>query len=117
MIYILKNDKSYTINPENGYGNGTGMQFKRGLFLFDTENTKENYYIRKDSNSIEIDADLFKTKENLIFNNKTQAEIVFMKMKIIEMQNNGFNFFMNNTFEKFKNEYDQLIQKYPEYAI
>jgi len=117
MLYILKSDKTYTIKPESGYGNGSGIQFKRGLFLFDTENTKENYYIRKDSNRIEIDSDLFNIKENLIFNNKIQAEIVFMKMKIVEMQNNGFNFFMPTTFEKFKNEYDQLIQKYPEYAI
>ena len=115
MLYILFSDSTVNLQPENGYGSGTTMQFKQGLFLFDTDETKSNYWER--DNSIEIDSTRYRIKDNLKFKSRKRAEIIYLRMKIDEMKENGMSFFFPTKFNKLIKNFEKLIEENPEYAI
>ena len=93
------------------------MSFQKGWFLFDTDNTDKNYWENKDSNQIDIDSTRYSTQSHLIQSNRTKAEIMFYQLKLDEMKDNGFEFFMPFTFKRYKEETKRLIAEYPEYTI
>lgn len=115
MIYILFNNKSYNIQPEISYGGGAGMPFKYGHFIFDTENTDQNFWERE--NQIEIDSERFNINKKLVFKNEKRATIVYLRLKIDEMEKNSMSFFMPSRYEKLKKEFKQMVEDYPEYVL
>lgn len=115
MVYILQSDKSINYSPENSYGGGVAMPFKIGWFMFDTQNTNQSFWERDEY--IEIDSERYRINKSLQFNNQIRAEIVFLRLKIQEMEKNSMSFFMPTRYEKVKQHYKQLVEKYPEYTI
>lgn len=114
MLYILKSNKSRNIAPEVQYGSGN-MSFPIGLFLFDTNTTKESY--RASSDWIEIDSERYYINKDLKFENPIRAEIIFLRLKIKELEMCSFNFFMPKSFQKYINKYKNLTNEYPEYTL
>jgi len=117
MIFILNSQRTYSKRPEIDYAGGTSMQFKVGYFLFDTENTNLNHYYSKESNSLEVDSEKYIVKPQFIFTNAVRAEISYLRLKIDEMEENGFGFFNPLTFETTKSKLESLIKDYPEHTI
>lgn len=117
MFYILTSQDTYSIKPENGYGNGTTIQFRKGLFIFNTEKTDDIFLVNNDTHQIEIAGEKFSFKDNLVFTNITKAEIYFIKLKIDEMDRNGFNYFMPKSYQNYINRFKELVSEYPEYSI
>lgn len=115
MIYIIYNPKIYNISPEIDYGGGITMQFKKGYFLFDENDTSSSFYTSGEM--IYIDGDDFSIDKNLIFNNKVRAEIRFLQLKLIEMKESSFDFFLPKTFSKHLNRFESLMTDYPEWTI
>jgi hypothetical protein len=115
MIYLLFSDETISLTPENGYGGGITMPFKRGLFLFDTEKTDINFWEREDY--IELDGHRYRINKSLIFKNIKKAEIVFLRLKIDEMSKNSMKFFFPNKYDKLLKEFNRKVEENPEYAI
>ena len=49
--------------------------------------------------------------------NEYKIQAIFLKLKIKEMQNNSFNFFMPNSYKVYVDNYNKLVDDYPEYLI
>ncbi len=113
MFYILKSEHTYNKSPEISYGSGTTMQFKRGYFIFDTENTNERYW--EQDTQLEVNGVKYHIYEKMEHEIKIQA--VFLKLKIEEMNNNSFNFFMPSSYKFYVDNYNKLANDYPEYLI
>ena len=112
MFYILKSDKTYNVTPEQSY-NGLTMQFRRGFFIFDTDETDELHW--EHNGQIEIGGERFHIYDSMKNNLKIQAR--FLKLKLEEMENNGFSFYMPTTYNTYKSNFNKLIEDYPEYLI
>ena len=118
MIYILKSEKSINHQPEINYGGGVSMPFKIGYFLFDTtEKTDKSFWVNTDAHYIDLDSERFYFEDNLSFNNKIRAEIVFYRLKLDEMEKNSMNYFLPNKYVKIKERFKELVAQYPEYTI
>lgn len=114
MHYILYNQSTKNLKPEIDYGNGITMPFKIGYILLDA-NTNHNYNFTNDSYIIDgIKHSL--NKEN-IYNNGILAEIRFLQLKLKELKESSFDYFMPLSFKTFQDRYDELIEQYPEYTL
>ena len=113
MYYILNSQQTYNKTPEISYAPGVTMQFKRGYFIFDTDHTTENYY--ESDGYLQISGLKHKIYEKIP--NKIKAEAYFLHHKIIELKNNGFDFFMPSSFKQYTDRFDQINIDHPEYLI
>ena len=119
MVYILNDESTYNVLPENKYYSNSGntMAFKRGLFLFDTNNKSKNFYVNSDMHQVEFDGLRFNYTDDKVFGSYEQANIVFHKLKLIEMKTNGYNYFMNKSYSLWLAKSEKLIDEFPEYSI
>ena len=118
MIYLFFNNKTHNVTPETGYGNGHTMAFKKGWFILDEEkdNSKRTFW-KIDGNNMIIDGDNYQIKPEYTFKHPIKAEIAFLRLKMIEMKNSSFDFFMPKTFEKYQSRYNELRGNHPEYVL
>ena len=114
MFYILKSSKSKNLKPEIPYDLGN-ISLPIGSFIFDTTEKEFSYNIRIDR--IIIDGEHHTINNRLIFNDPIKAKLIFLKIKIDEMQASSFSFYMPDTFKKIKDEFRELSEKYPEFLI
>jgi len=122
MYYILYSDEIENLQPElkinvEVYGNGMTLPVKKGFFLFDRENAERYMSIWEESDSIMINGVTYKKDKKLTFENPVQAKIVFLKLKIKEAQETKFDYFFPESYKKLVKEFNELLEKYPEYAI
>lgn len=113
MFYILKSEQTYNKTPEITYADGVTMQFKKGYYIFDTETANEHFY--DDGKQISISGQKHTIYDKM--DNRYKIEASFLKLKIKEMNNNSFNFFMPTSYKKYVDNYNKLIEDYPEYLI
>jgi len=119
MIYILNDIRTHNFKPEIEYGMGITLPFKKGYFLYDTDKEDKQYsqsWIRGDGNII-IEGTAFNIKKNLTFDNPKKAEIIFLLLKIDELKESSFDFFMPLSFKKYVTKFNTLKAIYPEYII
>lgn len=114
MFYILKSSKSKNLKPEIPYDLGN-ISLPIGSFIFDTTEKEFSYNIRIDH--IIIDGEHHTINNRLIFKDPIKAKLIFLKIKIDEMQASSFSFYMPDTFKKIKDEFRELSEKYPEFLI
>ena len=120
MLYILESQETVNLQPElridgKAYGSGFTMPIKKGFFLFDTNKTTQHYW--ESDETIEIDGISYHVDINRKFNNPVKAKIVFLKLKIDEAQKSKFDYFFPNSYQKLVDEFNELIEQKPEYAI
>lgn len=113
MYYILNSTQTYNKTPEIDYAPGITMQFKKGFFVFDTEHTHESYF--ETDKILQLSDIKYKIHEK--FSNKIKAEAYFLKLKIDELTNNSFSFFMPQSFKMYTDRFNQLHINHPEYLI
>ena len=116
MFYILKDDSSISLLPEiETYSSGTSIQFKKGFYIFDSENPKYGFYENKALQCLEIDGDRLKIYEKS--ENQAKINALYCRLKLQELEENGYNYFMPKSFGKLSTEFKTIIDKYPEYVI
>ena len=116
MFYILKDNSAISLLPEiETYSSGTSIQFKKGFYIFDSENPKYSYYENKDTNQIEMDGERLKIYEKS--KNKEKINALYCRLKLQELEENGYNYYMPKSFGKLSTEFKAIIDKYPEYVI
>lgn len=121
MIYLFFNNKTQTFKPEITYGDGYNLTFKKGWFMFD-ENKQNSIpgklsFYKLDGKTIIIDGEPYTIHKEYTFKNPIRAEIVFLGLKLNEMKNSSFDFFLPQTFTTTQKRYDELIENHPEYVI
>ncbi len=114
MFYILKSSKSKNLKPEIPYNLGN-ISLPIGSFIFDTTEKEFFYNIRNDL--LIFDGEHHTINNRLIFNDPIKAKLIFLKIKIDEMQASSFSFYMPDTFKKIIDEFRELSEKYPEFLI
>ena len=114
MFYILKSSKSKNLKPEIPYDLGN-ISLPIGSFIFDTTEKEFFYNIRNDL--LIFDGEHHTINNRLIFNDPIKAKLIFLKIKIDEMQASSFSFYMPDTFKKIIDEFRELSEKYPEFLI
>ena len=114
MFYILKSSKSKNLKPEIPYDLGN-ISLPIGSFIFDTTENEMLYNIRNDL--LIFNGEYYTINNRLIFNDPIKAKLIFLKIKIDEMQTSSFSFYMPNTFKKITDEFRELAEKYPEFLI
>ena len=90
MFYILKSSKSKNLKPEIPYDLGN-ISLPIGSFIFDTTEKEFFYNIRNDL--LIFDGEHHTINNRLIFNDPIKAKLIFLKIKIDEMQASSFSFF------------------------
>jgi len=81
--------------------------------MFDTDNTSESHF--ETNNSLQVAGETYKIYEKIP--NKIKAEAYFLKLKIDELKNNSFSFFMPTSFKIYTDRFEQIHLDYPEYII
>lgn len=117
MFLILRNNKLVNIKPEIDYA-GQMIPLRLGYFLHEITNDEfvqiENI---KDNKYVTVDGQSFSISNNLIFTDKKIAEINFLKLKMREMSENSYAYFMPESYLSFINEFSILLDEYPEFFI
>lgn len=118
MIYLFFNNKTQNYSPEIDYGGGQTLSFKKGWFIFDEskEQGQVSFYM-VDGTTMVIDSDPYIIRPEYTFKNPIRAELIFLKLKLCEMKNSSFDFFMPLTFSTTQKRFDELKEKHPEYVL
>jgi len=112
MHYILYDERTYNTLPEIEYGAGFTLSFKKGHFLYiDSGKARVSF------STVIVSGNKFHIDESLVFKNSIRAEIVFLKLKIEELQQSSYDFFCPLSFQKYVDKFNELTKKYPEYTI
>lgn len=118
MIYLLFNNKTQNFKPEIDYGDGHNMAFKKGWFMLDEDKqTGKISFWKVDGATMMIDGDPYTIRQEYVFKHPIRAELVYLRLKIGEMKNSSFDFFMPLTFAKIQARYDELRENHPEYLL
>lgn len=117
MIFLFFSNKTYNVSPETGYGGGHTMAFKKGWFMFDEDNAGEVSHWKVDGVNMIVDGENYQIKPEYTFKHPIKAELAFLRLKMLEMKNSSFDFFMPRAFEKIQNRYNELREKHPEYVL
>lgn len=117
MFYILKSDDVLNLKPEIEYSKGITLQFKKGLFIFNDEKDKQKIFAAEFGLITDKRGERFRVHDSLTFSNEIKAEIVFLKLKIKELEDNSFSFYMPKEFDKYVVRFNELITEYPEQLI
>jgi len=113
LYYILNSNQTYNKSPEISYAPGVTMQFKRGYFIFDTEHTTESHF--ETNGTLQVSGERHRIHEKIP--NKIKAEALFLKLKIAELRNNSYSYFMPTSFKLFTDRFEQIHIDHPEYLI
>ena len=117
MIYLFFNNKTQNYKPEINYGDGHNLAFKKGWFLFDEEKQHRVSFWKVDGTTMMIDGDPYIIKQEYVYKHPIKAEIAFLRLKIIEMKNSSFDFFMPITYAATMNRFNELKENHPEYVL
>ena len=118
MIYLFFNNKTHNFSPEINYGGGGTLAFKKGWFIFDeTKEQGKVSFWKVDGTTMIIDSDPYTIRSEYTFKNPIRAELVFLRLKLGELKNSSFDFFLPKTYADFQKRFDDLKEKYPEYVL
>lgn len=111
MFYILYSDKTESLKPELSYMGGTQIPIKKGWFKIFVDNTRSNI------DKIEVEGELYNVYSHLVFKNEIKATITLYNLKLLEYKKTSFDFFFPTEYKSILTEYEQLVEKFPEYVV
>lgn len=118
MIYLFYNNKTFNFSPEIDYGGGSTLAFKKGWFMFDeTKEQGKVSFWKVDGATMMIDSDPYPIRSEYTFKHPIKAELVFLRLKLNDLKNSSFDFFLPKTYVKLQKRYDELRENHPEYVL